>query len=118
MGFVVYAINWFRTICLDDVRNERRYEKHGHDIDRASLVIETIMEVGENERSEVPDVWVEGVYRNLCQDSVDEDPGNSPSSTLAALLETVGGAIIETDGAEFTMKRRDARRFARKIAKS
>lgn len=116
LGFVAYAINWLRTIYLDDVRNERRYEKHGHDIDRASFAIETIMEVGDNDRLQVPDIWVEGVCRNLFHDSADQDPDNSPSNALAALFETIAGAKFGPDGAEFSMNRRDARRFAKKIA--
>ena len=43
VDFVAYAINWLRVCYLDDVRTERHLERYGHDIDRASFVIETIM---------------------------------------------------------------------------
>ena len=59
VGFVVYAISWLRAIYLDDVRAERRYEKYGDDIDRASFVIETILEVGDQENMQVPKAWIE-----------------------------------------------------------
>ena len=65
VGFVTYAINWIRILYLDDVRVARESEKNGNDIDRASFVIETIMEVGEKGNTEVPDAWIEGVCRNL-----------------------------------------------------
>ncbi len=115
LGFVGYAINWLRTVYLDDVRNARRYEKHGHDIDRASFVIETIMEVGDDERLQVPDVWVEGVCRDLFHDSSDQDRDHVSSSALAALFETIASAKIGPDGTEFSMDRRGARRFAKKL---
>ena len=115
VGFLVYAINWLRTIYLDDVRAERRYEKQGHDIDRASFVIETIMEVGDKEHGGVPDAWVEGVCRNLFQDSADQGSDSSPSSALASLLNNVAGAKLGPNGLEFAMKRGDARRIAKKI---
>lgn len=116
LGFIAYAINWLRSMYLDDVRAERRYEKHGHDIDRASFVIETIMEVGDKENMQVPDAWIDGVCRNLFHDSADKNQDNSPSNALAALFETVAGAKLGPDGAELSMKRRDARRFAKKIS--
>ena len=114
VGFVAYAISWLRAIYLDDVRAERRYEKYGYDIDRASFVIETIMEVGDKENMQVPDAWVDGVCRNLFQDSADRSPDNNPNHALAALFETISGAKFGPDGAELSMGRRDARRFAKK----
>ena len=114
LGFVGYAIGWLRAIYLDDVRAERRYEKYGHDIDRASFVIETIMEVGDKENMQVPDAWVDGVCRNLFEDRADRSADNTPNHALAALFETISGAKFGPDGAEFSMERRDARRLAKK----
>ena len=65
VGFIAYSINWLRLVYLDDVRMERRYESYSNDIDRASFVIETIMEVGEKKDMEAPEAWIEGVCRNL-----------------------------------------------------
>ena len=114
VGFVAYAISWLRAIYLDDVRAERRYEKYGHDIDRASFVIETIMEVGDKENMQVPDAWVDGACRNLFEDNVDRSADKTPNHALAALFETISGAKFGPDGAELSMDRRDARRFAKK----
>lgn len=114
VGFVAYAISWLRAIYLDDVRAERRYEKYGYDIDRASFVIETIMEVGDKENMQVPDAWTDGVCRNLFEDNADRSPDNNPNHALAALFETISGAKFGPDGAELSMGRRDARRFAKK----
>ena len=114
VGFVAYAISWLRAIYLDDVRAERRYEKYGHDIDRASFVIETIMEVGDKENMQVPDAWIDGACRNLFEDNADGSADNTPNHALAALFETISGAKFGPDGAELSMDRRDARRFAKK----
>ena len=116
VGFVAYAISWLRAIYLDDVRAERRYEKYGYDIDRASFVIETIMEVGDKENMQVPDAWVEGVCRNLFDGHADRSADNAPNHAMAALFETISGAKFGPDGAEFSMDRRDARRLAKKHA--
>jgi len=116
VGFVAYAISWLRAIYLDDVRAERRYEKYGHDIDRASFVIETIMEVGDKENMQVPDAWVDGVCRNLFEDSAERGTDNTLNHALAALFETISGAKFGPDGAELSMGRREARRFAKKYS--
>ena len=114
VGFVTYAISWLRAIYLDDVRAARRYEKYGHDIDRASFVIETIMEVGDKENMQVPDAWVDGVCRNLFEDRADRGADNTSNHALAALFETISGAKFGPEGAELSMDRRDARRFAKR----
>ena len=115
VGFIVYAINWLRIVYLDDVRTARRYESYGNDIDRASFVIETIMEVGEKEQASVPDAWVEGVCRNLFTDKSESGYGKVPPNVAAMLFESIGGAKFGPEGAEVTMRRRDARRFAKKL---
>ena len=118
LGFVAYAISWLRSMYLDDVRAERRYEKYGHDIDRASFVIETIMEVSDKEDMQVPDAWVDGVCRNLFEDHADRNASDTPNHALAALFETISGAKFGPEGAEFSIDRRDARRFAKKHSSS
>ena len=111
VGFVAYAINWLRVCYLDDVGTERHFERYGNDIDRASFVIETIMEVGEN--VPVPNAWVEGVCRNLFSEKDADGYGTLPSGAMAMLLDVVSGAKFGPDGAEVSMGRRDARRAAR-----
>lgn len=110
-GFVAYAINWLRLAHLDDVRTLRYYESYGYDIDRASFVIETIMEVGEKETTDVPDAWVEGVCRNLFSDKGDDNYGKMPSNAAAMLFESITGAKFGPEGTEVTMKRPAPRRF-------
>ena len=117
VGFVAYAINWLRVVYLDDVRMERRYESGGDDIDRASFVIETLIEVGEKESVDVPDAWVKGVCRNLFADKGGETGSKAPSDAVTMLLEAISGAKIGPDGTEFSLDRRGARKLAREAAK-
>lgn len=116
VGFIAYAINWLRIIYLDDVRTRRQYERYGHDIDRASFVIETIMEVGEQKKIQVPDAWVDGVCRNLFRNNADDTSGNSPANIAAMLFESISGAKIGPEGTEVSMSRRDARRLSKKMS--
>ncbi len=115
IGFVAYAINWLRNVYLDDVRTRRQYERYGHDIDRASFVIETIMEVDGKEKTLVPDTWIEGVCRNLFRNNTDDTSDNPSANVAAMLLESISGAKIGPDGTEVSMDRRGVRRFAKKM---
>ena len=117
VGFLAYAINWLRIVYLDDVRTERRYESNGDDIDRASFVIETLMEVGEKEKVDVPDAWVEGVCRNLFSDTGDGSSGKVSSDAVTMLLEAISGAKIGPDGTEFSLDRRGARKLAKSASR-
>ena len=98
VGFFTYAINWLRILYLDDVRFSRESEKNGNDIDRASFVIETILEVGEKENTEVPEAWVEGVCRNLFLEKGGSGSGALPSNVVSMLLESVSGAKLGPEG--------------------
>ena len=94
---------------------EQRYERYGNDIDRASFVIETIMEVGEKEGLEVPDTWIDGVCRNLFSDKNGREDGGVAANPAAMLLQSISGAKFGPGGAEVTMSRRDARRLSKNI---
>ena len=117
VGVFFYSINWLKGIYVDHVRAERKYESYGNDIDRASFVIETILEVGEKEHARVPDTWISGVCRNLFAEKGNVGGDATPSSVAAILLESISGARIRTDGAEIDLKKRDARKLAKKIKK-
>ena len=117
IGFLAYAINWLRNVYLDDVRTRRQYERYGHDIDRASFVIETIMEVNERVETQVPDTWIDGVCRNLFRNNADDTSDNPSANVAAMLFESISGAKIGPDGAEVSMGRRESRRLANKISR-
>ena len=79
------------------------------------LALETIMEVGEKENTEVPDAWVEGVCRDLFSEKGGPGSGGVPSNVVSMLLDSVSGAKLGPDGAELKMGGRGARRLARRL---
>ena len=117
VGFVFYAINWLKGIYIDHVRTDRGYESYGNDIDRASFVIETILEVGEKEQAAVPDTWITGVCRNLFTEKGNDSYDTASSNLATILLESISGAKFRSDGAEINLKKRDARKLAKKLKK-
>ena len=110
VGFIFYAINWLKGIYIDHVRTDRGNESYGNDIDRASFVIETILEVGEKERAAVPDTWIAGVCRNLFTEKGNDSYDTTSSNLAAIVLESISGA-------EINLKKRDARKLAKNLKK-
>ena len=117
VGFIFYAINWLKGIYIDHVRTERGYESYGNDIDRASFVIETILEVGEKKHAAVPDTWIAGVCRNLFTEKGNDSYDTASSNLAAIILESISGAKFRSNGSEINIKSRGARKIAKKIKK-
>ncbi len=118
VGFFLYAIQWLRSIYLDDVRTARRYDSYRDDIDRASFAIETIIEIG-NEKQGVaaPEAWIEGVCRNLFRSDVgDKAKSSSQTDAFIELLRSISSASVGPNGAEVTLDRKGSQRLAKRMS--
>lgn len=118
VGLFLYAVQWLRSIYLDDVRTTRHYDNYRDDIDRASFAIETIMEISsEKEGVPAPDAWIEGVCRNLFRSDVGDrvDEGQQTDAFIE-LLKSISSASVGPNGAEVTLDRRGGRRLAKKMS--
>ena len=118
VGLFLYAVQWLRSIYLDDVRTTRHYDNYRDDIDRASFAIETIMEISsEKEGVPAPDAWIEGVCRNLFRSDVgDRAEGGQQADAFIELLRSISNASVGPNGAEVTLDRRGSRRLAKRIS--
>lgn len=117
VSFIGFSINWLRRLYLDEVQTKREYEAFGDDIDRASYVIETILEVGEKEKVDVPDVWIEGACNNLFTPRDIKGQKQATSNAASLLLDIIAGAKFGPDGAELTVERGGIRHMKRQIKK-
>jgi hypothetical protein len=90
-----------------------RLQRYSHDMDRASWVVETILQLSSTESAKVPDVWLESVCNDLFK-SDPEKANSTPDSleALGALLDATARAKIGTSGFEFELDRKDAKRLA------
>ncbi|RUV11584.1 MULTISPECIES: hypothetical protein [unclassified Mesorhizobium] len=113
VAFLVYAIGWLKSIYHADVRAQRDLERYSIDLNRASWAVETIMEAKKDGGS-IPEILVAGVARNLFDGGVGKDQ-NSQSDGLGSLLRASAKAKITTNGAEFEVNSRGARRLANEL---
>lgn len=93
-----------------------RLQRYSHDMDRASWVVETILQLSSTESAKVPDVWLESVCNGLFS-SEPEKSSSSPDSleALGALLDATARAKIGTNGFEFELDHRGAKKVASQV---
>lgn len=87
IGFIVYLLTFIRRNHDEELRYHREIQRYGMDINRASWVIETAMEMTNKDGAQLPEKWVEGACAGLFQTST---KGDGEVSSLAALGAVMG----------------------------
>ncbi|MCQ1775261.1 hypothetical protein NOI24_28740 [Neorhizobium galegae] len=87
IGFIVYLLTFIRRNHDEELRYHRELQRYGMDINRASWVIETAMEMTTKEGAQLPEKWVEGACAGLFQSGA---KGDGEVSSLAALGAVMG----------------------------
>jgi hypothetical protein len=91
-----------------------RLQRYSHDMDRASWIVETLLELNAVESAQVPDVWLEAVCSDLFVDAAGARSTQPDSlEALGALLDATARARVGTDGFQFELERPQARKLAR-----
>jgi hypothetical protein len=92
-------------------------QRYSHDMDRASWVVETLLQLNAVESAQVPDTWLEAVCNDLFTDA-SGTRSNQPDSleALGALLDATARAKIGTDGFQFELERSQARKLAKSVS--
>lgn len=115
--FLLYALSWMRRIYAEDVEYRANVERFQFDIDRASWVIESVMEMDDKQKATLPNEWMEGVCRNLFNSAASESSKSGSANALADLLYSMARVKISSNGAEFDIDKSGARRLAKDIEK-
>lgn len=112
VGFLAYLISFLRRSYDDEVNTLRELQRYGMDINRASWVIETAMEMTTKEGAQLPDRWVEGACAGLFQSA---NKGDKEVGSLAALGAVMGlgpEVSVGPDGATFRLPPKAAKKAA------
>lgn len=91
---------------------EQQIQRYSFDMDRASWVVETLLQMSSMEKGEIPDQWLEAACRDLFHDSSIRPEEPRSLDALAALLDTTARAKIGSGGFEFELDRKQARELA------
>nr|WP_321439485.1 hypothetical protein [uncultured Hyphomonas sp.] len=110
-----YVLSYLKQIEREDTRFKRDLERYSLDVNRASWVVETVMEFKEDEAGlTVPDRWLEGATSNMfgVTESESEDE-HSALDSLADLLKTGARLRIGNGGAELEIDSRSAKKIGK-----
>ncbi|WP_204353948.1 hypothetical protein, partial [Yoonia maritima] len=112
VGFFAYAISWVRKLAVEEATHHRNLEQYAFDMNRASWVIETILELTDAELEELPNTWLESVCSSLFERPNTAAHDTNSLDALAALLNVTTEAEIGPNGPTFKLNRRAAKRAA------
>lgn len=113
VAFTYYLISLYRKSYDEEIRTLRELQRYGMDINRASWVIETAMEMTTKENAQLPDKWIEGACAGLFHAGPSQD---GEVSSLAALGAVMGlGPEIDAgpDGVRFKLPSRATKKAAK-----
>lgn len=113
IGFLIYSISWLRRTYLDNAKAAIDLQRYALDINRASWVIETIMEMAAKEGRVLPDKWIEGVCYGLFQGGEDGKKELTPLDAWGALLNISGKVECGPDGPKMEFNKAQARKLAK-----
>lgn len=91
---------------------EQQVQRYAFDMDRASWVVETILQMSATEKAQVPDEWLQAVCRDLFSSGGKKSDDARSLESFAALFDATAKARIGTSGVEFEIDRKGAKRLA------
>lgn len=111
-AFAWAGLSGLRSSAIALREHEKTVERYGHDMDRASWVVETILQMGNNEKTNIPDQWLSSVCRDMFSLPEQKHTENKSLEAWAALFDATARAKIGPNGPEFEIDRKGAKKLA------
>lgn len=113
LGSFAAAVQWLRHFYTQDLRDAVDVQRFGHDMARASWVMEAYLEMTkEHGVDEVPDSWMRNVTEGMFQADRGSHGVDEASQALAALLGMSATVKAGPNGLEATLGKRGLRKIA------
>lgn len=116
VGFLAYLVTFIRRSYDAEVESLRELQRYGMDINRASWVIETAMEMTTKEGAQLPEKWVEGACSGLFQTGSKGDGDVGSLAALGAVMGLGPEVSVGPEGASFKLPPRAAKKAAKDAA--
>jgi hypothetical protein len=113
IGFLVYALAWLRRTYDEDVKLNNDLQRYAFDLNRASWIIETVMEMSAKEGQTPPPKWVDGVTHGMFQSPGQSDEGVTPLEALGKLLNVTARAEVGPGGTKLEFDGKNLRKIAK-----
>lgn len=111
-AFLWAGLSNLRTATVSAREFEEAALRYRFDIDRASWVVETILQMSANEKTEIPSEWLEAVCRHLFENRTGSDESTSTLEAVSALFDATAKARFGTNGVEFEIDKKGAKKIA------
>ncbi|MDO5895834.1 hypothetical protein [Agrobacterium sp. Azo12] len=112
IGFALYLINMVRKSHDEELEYQHQLRRYGMDINRASWVIETAMEMTTKEGAALPERWIEGACAGLFQVDDKKDAEVSSLAALGAVMGLGPEVTVGPNGASFKIPSKGAKKAA------
>ena len=113
VAFALSAINWVKKMYEEDKRVQLDTEKYGYDVNRASWIIETIMEMKEKDAGLPPETWISATCSDLF--NTNSSDNEDKNDLLEALLTSSKKVELGTEGTKFEMQTKGAKQLAKSL---
>lgn len=101
------------TQPLNDVSEQKTAQRYGMDINRASWVIETAMEMTTKEGATLPEKWVEGAVHGLFQSTGNADTEVSSLAALGSIMGLAPEVCVGPDGTRVNFSPKSTKKAAK-----
>lgn len=113
VGFAAYLISMLRKSYDSEVHTLHEFQRYGMDINRASWVIETAMEMTTKEGAALPERWIEGACAGLFQADNKKDAEIGSLAALGAVMGLGPEVTVGPAGASFKIPPKGAKKAAK-----
>ena len=114
-AFAWAGLSGLKATAIATREYEQSIQRYAFDMDRASWVVETILQMNSTEKATVPDEWLNNVCRDLFVTGERNTNDTRSLDAFAALFDATAKARIGTNGLEFEIDRKGARKLANEI---
>ncbi|KNX41440.1 hypothetical protein ROTO_20350 [Roseovarius tolerans] len=113
LGSFAAAVQWLRHFYTQDLREAIEIQRFGHDMTRASWIMEAYLEMTKEHGVEnVPESWMQNVTEGMFQGDRARHGVDEASQALAALLGMSASVKAGPEGLEATLGKRGLRRLS------
>ncbi|MBL4641339.1 MAG: hypothetical protein JKX86_05930 [Verrucomicrobiales bacterium] len=112
-AFIWAGLSGLKGAAKSGREYEQQIQRYSFDMDRASWVVETILQMNSTESAQVPDEWLASVCRDLFATTNERPEEGRSLDALAALLDATARAKIGTSGVDFEFDRKAAKQLTK-----
>lgn len=111
-AFAWAGLRGIRSAAVTSRQYDQAVRQYAFDMDRASWIVETLVQMNSMEKSTIPDQILSAFCSNIFSSKSDNKDDGRSLESFAALFDVTSKAKIGTNGVEFEIDRKGAKKLA------